>query len=398
MILRASKKLSILNHYDIVTKNELMPSIFDTFSIGGMTLPNRCMRSATWVGLATTDGHSTPAECEVMADLARGGVGLVASGHMAVEACGRARNRQLMIYDDGFVSGLQKLTQAVHAHGAKIMAQISHTGNYGNEAISGEVPRVVSLVPELMETPRRVLTEDEIVMEEELFVKAALRAAEAGFDAVQLHCAHGYLFNQFLSPIFNKRTDKYGGGIENRVRALTETIVKVKRALGDSLPLLIKINAADFNPGGLVIEDTIAAVKLCQQAGLDGVELSGGLSCFGQEINLKTGPSRGGINKPEKEAYFRPEAQALRARCDLPLILVGGMRSFAVADEIVRDGIADMFALSRPLIRDPFLVKRWHDNNYVTSDCLSCNDCFQPGYQGLGVYCTKKDRNVTYAR
>lgn len=375
-----------------------MSSVFDTFAIGNMTLPNRFMRSATWMGLATADGHATPEECAVMDELARGGIGLVISGHMAVEACGRARNRQLMIYDDGFVPGLKKLTQAVHANGAKVMAQISHTGNYGNEALSGEAPRVVSMVPELMDTPRRVLTEDDIQLMEELFVKTALRAAEAGFDAVQLHCAHGYLFSQFLSPIFNKRTDNYGGGIENRARALTETIVKVKKALGAEIPLLIKINATDFNPGGLIAEDTITAVKLCQKAGLDGAELSGGLSCFGQEINLKSGPSRGGINKPAKEAYFKPEAKALRAQCDLPLILVGGMRSFAVADGIVRDGVADMVALSRPLIRDPFLVKRWRDNNHVTSDCLSCNDCFQPGYQDLGVYCAQKDRNVTYAR
>lgn len=375
-----------------------MPSVFDTYAIGSLKLKNRFMRSATWVGLATDDGFATLAECALMADLAKGGIGLVVSGHMTVESCGRARNNQLMIYDDRFVPELAKLTKAVHDNDAKVMAQISHTGNYGNEAISGEVPRAVSYVPELAETPRRVLTEDEIIYVEELFVKAALRARDAGFDAVQLHCAHGYLFSQFLSPIFNKRTDRYGGDIENRARALVETVTRVKAALGDTIPLLVKINAQDFQPGGLTTEDMIITVKLCQQAGLDGVELSGGLSCFGQTINLKSGPSRGGINKPEKEAYFKPEAQALRAQCDLPLILVGGMRSFAVADAIVRDGIADMAALSRPLIRDPFLVKRWRDGNHVTSDCLSCNDCFQPGYQGAGVYCTQSDRNVTYAR
>lgn len=367
-----------------------MTSVFDAYSIGSLKLKNRFMRSATWIGLADERGYVTDEECAAMADLAKGEIGLVVSGHMAVEACGRARNRQMMIYDDSYMDGLKKLTKAVHTHGAKVMAQISHTGNYGNEALSGETPRAVSYVPELAATPRRVLTEEEIADVEEFFVKAAQRAVAAGFDAVQLHCAHGYLFSQFLSPIFNKREDQYGGSIENRARALVETIAKVKAAIGNSVPLLIKINAADFNPGGLTIEDTIAAVKMARAAGLDAVELSGGLSCFTQAINLKTGPSRGGINSPAKEAYFKPQALALRAQSDLPLILVGGFRSYAVANGIVADNVADMVALCRPLIRDPFLVQRWREGDYVTSDCLSCNDCFQPGYQGLGVYCTKK--------
>lgn len=367
-----------------------MTSVFDTYSIGNLKLKNRFMRSATWVGLADDKGYVSDAECALMADLARGEIGLVVSGHMAVEACGRARNRQMMIYDDSYVGGLQKLTEAVHANGAKVMAQISHTGNYGNEELSGEMPRAVSYVPELTATPRRVLTVDEIAYVEDLFVRGAQRAVAAGFDAVQLHCAHGYLFSQFLSPIFNKRDDQYGGGIANRARALLETITKVKVAIGKAAPLLIKINAADFNPGGLTIADTIEVVKMALKAGLDGVEISGGLSCFTQTVNLKTGPSRGGINKVEKEAYFKPEAQALRAQNDIPLILVGGMRSYAVANGIVADNIADMVAICRPLIRDPHLVRRWYNGDYVTSDCLSCNDCFQPGYQGLGVYCTQK--------
>lgn len=375
-----------------------MSSVFDAYAILNLKMRNRFVRSATWVGLATEDGFATSAECALMGNLAQSGIGLLISGHMAVEARGRARNRQLMIYDDCFVPELAKLTKAVHVNGGKVMAQISHTGNYGNEAISGEIPRAVSYIPELAPSPRQVLTADEILYVEELFTQAALRARDAGFDAVQLHCAHGYLFSQFLSPIFNKRTDQYGGDIENRARALVETITKVKAALGNTIPLLIKINAADFNPGGLTAEDMITTVKLCQKAGLNGVELSGGLSCFNQTINLKSGPSRGGINTPAKEAYFRPEAKALRAQCRLPLILVGGLRSFTVADDIVRSDIADMAALSRPLIRDPLLVKRWRDGHYVTSDCLSCNDCFQPGYQGSGVYCTQSSKNVTYAR
>ena len=367
-----------------------MSVLLSAFKIGNLTLKNRFVRSATWMGLATEDGHATPQECAVMADLAKGGVGLAVSGHMAVEACGRARNRQLMIYDDKFVPGLKTLVDAVHSHGAKTMAQISHTGTYGNQAISGEVPRAVSYVPELMDTPRRVLTKDEILAIEELFVKGALRAAAAGFDAVQLHCAHGYLFSQFLSPIFNKRQDEYGGNIENRTRALVETITKVKKALGDTVPLMIKINAADFNPGGLTEEDAVSAIKMCQKAGLDAVELSGGLSCFTQAINLKSGPSRGGITGPAKEAYFRLQAQKLRAACNLPLILVGGLRSFAVTESVVKDGVADLAALCRPLIRDPYLIKKWAGGERITSDCLSCNDCFQPGYKGLDVYCTQK--------
>ncbi|MBT8374605.1 MAG: NADH:flavin oxidoreductase, partial [Deltaproteobacteria bacterium] len=228
----------------------------------------------------------------------------------------------------------------------------------------------------------------------ESFGQAALRAKKAGFDGVQLHSAHGYLLSQFLSPFFNRRSDRYGGSIENRARIHVEIIDTVRSYIGKDYPLMIKMNTGDFIEGGLELDDALKAGVLFSQNGLDAIELSGGTGLSG-----KLNPIRTGIRKESDEAYFEEAAVLFKEHIHIPLILVGGIRSFEVAERIVTSGIADYISMSRPFIREPDLVNRWKSGDRSKAACLSDSRCFVPARTGKGIYCVmderdrKKDKN-----
>ena len=364
-----------------------MGKLFQTSEINGMALTNRFMRSATWEGMATDDGAVTPKLIQTMAGLAEGGVGLIISSHTYVRTEGQAGAWQLGIYKDDNIHGLQEMTAAVHAAGGKIVVQISHAGNFAAEKLTGQTPLVASAFEGLAESPRKELTVQNIRQIVTAFADAARRAKSAGFDGVEIHAAHGYLLNQFLSPAFNRRQDKYGGGIENRARILLEVFHAVREAVGEDYPVFVKMNCRDFAENGLGLEDAIQAGRRLSDAGLDAIELSGGLLTSG-----KLSPSRMGIHSQDKEAYFREDALAFKKAIPIPLILVGGIRSLEVAERLLEEGIADYFSMSRPFIREPDLIKRWKSGDRRKAECISDNQCFKPGFQGEGIYCVTKER------
>lgn len=221
------------------------------------------------------------------------------------------------------------------------------------------------------------------------YVDAARRAQSAGFDGIQLHSAHGYLLSQFLSPWFNRRTDQYGGTGENRVRIHIETIRAIREVVGNDYPMLAKINSQDFSEGGLVVGDSIAAAGRMVEAGLDAIELSGGLLTGG-----RLSPSRPNIDTPEKEAYFQDAAGAFKRALGVPLILVGGIRSMEVAERLLTEKGADYVSMSRPLIREPDLIQRWRSGDRSRAQCISDNLCFRPGMSGKGIYCLTQERET----
>jgi 2,4-dienoyl-CoA reductase-like NADH-dependent reductase (Old Yellow Enzyme family) len=356
--------------------------LFTPSAINGLVLSNRFVRSATWEGMAEDDGRVTPQLTETLSALARGGVGLIITGHAYVAPDGQAGPRQMGIHDDSLLPGLKELTAAVHSAGGKVAVQLAHAGHFAFEKATQTPPLVASDFPGLAKTPRKELTAADIDRLVGAYGRAAERAKAAGFDGIQLHSAHGYLLSQFLSPWFNRRTDDYGGAIENRVRIHVEIITVIRRAVGRDYPLLVKLNCSDFAEGGLTTEDSIAATKQMIAAGLDGIELSGGLLTGG-----KLSPSRMGINKEDKEAYFRDQASAFKQALQVPLILVGGIRSLSVAEDLFKSGTADYFAMSRPLIREPDLVKRWRAGDLRKSHCASDNLCFRPALAGKGIVC-----------
>jgi 2,4-dienoyl-CoA reductase-like NADH-dependent reductase (Old Yellow Enzyme family) len=368
-----------------------MHKLFEETEINGMKLANRFVRSATWEGMATKEGASTPRLVEMMAELARGQVGLIISSHAYVRKDGQAGLFQLGIYEDGLIKALQKMTKAVHREKGKIVAQLAHAGLFANAKLSDETPVAVSELEEYEHLPRKVMSEDDIQAVTVAFARAAQRAKEAGFDGVELHAAHGYLLNQFLSPYFNRRLDGYGGSAENRARAPVEAVRAVRAAVGNNFPVLMKINSEDFLEGGLKLKDSVKAGELLEKAGLDALEVSGGTPHSG-----KLAPSRRGIKSEGKEAYFKEAARAFKDKLHVPVILVGGIRSFQVAEKLVEEGYADYISMSRPLIREPDLIKRWASGDRSKARCVSDSLCFEPGRAGEGIYCVteRKQRDL----
>ena len=356
--------------------------LFESTEINVMKLANRFVRSATWEGMATEDGAATPDLIQLMADLAKGGVGLIISSHAYVVKQGQAGPWQLGVYADDLLPGLRKMTAAVHTQGGKIVMQLAHAGYHANGKVSGMMPVAPSAVESLAKAPRKALTEEDIQDIAQAFVSAAIRAKKADFDGVQIHAAHGYLLSQFLSPIYNHRADAYGGGIQNRSKPLMAVLKAIRKAVGNDYPVLIKMNCGDFIENGLVLEDAIQVGKMLAKEGIDAIELSGGLLTGG-----KMGPSRMGIHSQEKEAYFQKEARAFKTEVQVPLILVGGNRSYETAQQIVDNGIADYISLCRPFIREPGLINRWRSGDLTKSACLSDNKCFGPIMAGKGLFC-----------
>lgn len=365
-----------------------MRSLFESVMIKGMLLSNRFVRSATWEGLAGKGGEVTPMLTKMMIELARGGVGLIITSHAYVRSDGQATPWQLGIHKDELVSSLRELTDAVHEAGGKIVMQLAHAGHFAAENLTGQTPLVVSNYKGLGWSQRRVASTADIREIVSAFADAAQRAKSAGFDGVQLHSAHGYLLSQFLSPLFNKREDEYGGVTANRARIHIEILDAIRDAVGTDYPVMIKMNCRDFRDGGLSLDDSMEAAGLLVDAGLDAIELSGGLL-----TNARKSPSRPGVNSEEKEAYHLEELKAFRNKIKIPLMLVGGIRSFGVAERLVEDGLADFISMSRPFIREPGLINRWKTGDRRRAECISDNLCFKPGFEGHGIYCvTSKEK------
>ena len=359
-----------------------MSTLFEATEINGMKLANRFVRSATWEGMAADDGAVTPKLTKTMIDLAEGGVGLIISGHAFILPEGQAGSWQLGIHKDDLVGGLKTMTDAVHDAGGKIVAQLAHAGHFAAKQLTKQPPRVVSDFEGLSKSPRHELTKEDIQKLVRAFADAAKRAKSAGFDGVQIHAAHGYLLSQFLSPAFNRRSDEYGGSIENRARVHLEAYHAIREAVGKDFPVLIKINSEDYIENGLTLPDSIAAAKMLADAGLDAIELSGGTLSSG-----KLSPSRAGINKEEKEAYFKKAAAEYKKKIAVPLILVGGNRSLAVAKQTIANGTSDYISMARPFIREPGLINRWQSGDKSPAKCTSDNLCFGPALEGKGIYC-----------
>jgi 2,4-dienoyl-CoA reductase-like NADH-dependent reductase (Old Yellow Enzyme family) len=288
------------------------------------------------------------------------------------------------------IPGLAELARVVHERGGRIVGQIVHCGGQADRRQTGGLQPVA---PSAIESPGyplmpRELTTDEIHEITDDFASAARRLQAAGFDGVQLHGAHGYLLAQFLSPLRNRRTDQYGGSLENRVRFCLEVYRAVRSAVGPDFPIMIKLNANDFLDGSTTEADSSHLAAALAADGIDAIEVSGGTPGSG-----KLGAARPDIKKPSDEAYFRPQAWAIRRVApSVPLMLVGGIRSPEVMEKILAAGEADYFSMSRPLIREPGLPARWKTGDRRRAACISCLGCFGPARKGEGISCVQAAR------
>jgi 2,4-dienoyl-CoA reductase-like NADH-dependent reductase (Old Yellow Enzyme family) len=359
--------------------------LFEPITIGNMTLENRTVRSATWMGMADAEGGCTPRLIEIKAALARGGVGLIITGGAMVDAACTFAPGALNCDGDALEPGLAAMAQAVHDQGGRIALQIAHGGLMAPAELTGQQP--VGPSPMLTEQGPlgRALTVDEIDEIVEAFGAAAQRAVRTGYDAVQVHGAHGYLLSEFISPWFNHRTDDYGGSLENRARLLLQVVRRVRQETGDAYPILAKINVDDRLPDGFGVSDMLTVCGWLQEAGVDAIELSGGTTM----ALLQGQPQNSYARVGDTGVYWRDAAVQLKQRVSLPLILVGGIRSRATAEALLSEGVCDCIALCRPLIREPDLVARWRSGAASEAACISCDGCFGPGMAGLGVQCVQ---------
>ena len=226
----------------------------------------------------------------------------------------------------------------------------------------------------------REMTPADIQEVVQAFGRAASRAREAGFDGVEIFAAHGFFLSQLLSPRYNSRTDAYGGTIENRARCLLETVEAVRKKVGRAYPLLVKLNARDGVERGLTLEDSLQVGVWLKEREIDALEISGGLLNIANLLDKKN-------DSEEQAVFFREEAKAFKESVDLPLIIVGGIRTLATAQKIIDDRVADYVSMCRPFIREPDLVKRWQAGFQRKADCISCNNCVEQLKKGLGVSC-----------
>lgn len=354
-----------------------MKSLFECTTIKNMKLKNRFFKSGSWEGLATEDSHMTDELFKVYEELAKGGVSTIATSYAHVEKDEQPAPNMMGIYDDSFIPEYKKLTDMVHSYGANIIMQITYGGTrshldvpspviWGASSIRNEVTGIMPVE----------ISKDEIKYLVKSFGKAAARVKESGFDGVQIHAAHGYFLSQFLCPHYNKRTDEYGGSIENRSRIIMEIYHEIRKTVGNDYPVFIKFNSEDFMEDGLTSEESIIVSKRLEETGIDAIEVSGGndSSLHVVENNLDAIRKKVAFAK-DKQSYFKNHAEKLAKVISIPVILTGGNRDVEAMNDILNDSNIEYFGLCRTLIREPGLINEWKDGDYKTPKCISCNQC-----------------------
>lgn len=362
-------------------------SLFSSTKIGSLELENRLVRSATAERLATDPiGRAMPELAALYRDLSRGGVGLIITGHAFVSPEGRAHPEMLSAHCDEMIPGLRMLADTVHAEGGRIAVQINHGGRQCDPACT-PLPLAPSAVATQDGRLPRAMDTSQILEAIEAFGQAARRVQEAGFDAVQIHAAHGYLISQFLSPHTNLRTDGWGGDFDRRVRFLSSVCETVRGQVGPDYPVFVKLGMMDNLervPGGLTEEDGALIVSRLSDLGLDAVEVSGG-NGGGADFNTRLA-----VGSKQPEGYFRSLASKAKGATHLPVIAVGGFRTKSVMEDVLSARDADLISLCRPLIREPRLPCLLKDGQATASACISGGRC-SPERLGQGISCKCTD-------
>lgn len=386
-----------------------MSPLFEPARIGPLELQNRFVHSATYECMAGPNGEVTDELVKRYRNLARGEVGLIIPGYLYVLPRGRAFRGQAGIYDDGQVPGLKRIADAVHEEGGRIAFQVAHGGRQCPKKVVGAplAPSSFGRDPVSMNKAEAASEEDiqEVILG---FAQAARRAVEAGADALQLHCAHGYLLSEFLSPFFNRRKDRWGGSPENRFRIVHEILLAVRAETGQGFPILVKLNTSDFTPKpGITPELAARYAAWFKDLGIAALEISSGtyytfhtsrgdipMDDLARSLPLWMRPIAKMVFKKQiAPCRFQPVYHLAAARVvkpalgDVPMMLVGGVRKLKEMEQVLRNGEADFLSMSRPLIREPFLVKRLREGKAEEASCISCNRCLAAIFNNLPLRC-----------
>ena len=359
--------------------------LFQEGKIGRLILPNRIVRAATAETMATERGEVTDQLVSLYESLAKGRSALMLLGHAYVHPRGQCSYRQIGIYEDSFIPGLKRLVNAVHRHKGFIFAQLSHAGAQSRVDTIPLVPSPAS--DSITGPPLAEATESEIYEVIESFGAASNRAKEAGFDGIHIQAGNGYLISGFLSPLTNRRSDGWGGDPEGRRRLAISVYRAIRKAVGDQVPVTMKLGVADAFDGGLREEESVTLAAQLEKLGLDGIEASCGNAptsnsfavrpyvCVDRRRALADHLYHRLFSKPVPEAYFLEYARALKKRLKIPVILVGGLRTVERMAKVVAEGDADFVAMSRPFIREPDLVSLIERGHTRIAKCTSCNLC-----------------------
>lgn len=362
------------------------PNLFAPGHIGGLEVRNRVVFAATSSELADKDGFVGDDVVEYYAERARGGAGLIVVEATYVEQEGKRLHHNAMLHEDRFIPGMRKIVEAVHAEGTKIALQLNHGGRESTPAVSGSAPLAPSpLASQFTGVGDAVipkeLTKGEIARIVERFADASERAREAGYDAIELHGAHGYLIGEFFSPESNRREDEYGRDTEGRARFGIELVRAVKKRLGSAFPVIFRLNGRDHVPGGLELEEAIRVAQLLEAAGADSISVSGGVHAS-RPYMVVPGMS-------VERGCYTGYSEAMRRHLSVPVMTVGRINTPDLAESILARGQADYICLSRALIADPYFPAKARDGRSDTiAPCIACNECIATVHRHKGLACT----------
>lgn len=318
-----------------------MSYLLKPLQAGSLTLTNRLVMPPMATAKADPDGKVNPSILDYYAEKSAGGyLSLIIIEHSYISLDGKASDLQLSVSDDTMVEDLKKLAEVIQRNNSKAIMQINHAGSNTTQEITGTTP----VAPSAVAHPRRGSMPNELTREEitniiRAFGDAARRTKQAGFDGVEIHSAHGYLLNQFFSPLTNKRTDEYGGNVHNRIRLHLQVIEAIRAAVGDDFPILLRLGASDFREGGIIIENSQLAAQEFEKAGVNILDISGGFS--GYMIPGLTG-----------QGFFAPLSEAIKKVASIPVILTGGITEVQAAEQLLAEGKADLIGVGRAILNN----------------------------------------------
>ncbi len=372
--------------------------LFEKTWIRSLELSNRAIRSSTWSGAGDQKGYVTDRALEFYGELAKGDIGLILTGYQYVMTNGQGLPYMLGNYDDTQAEGLKKLVDKVHGEGGKIAVQLVHCLARANPKLffreGDELWGASAIKYSAEDNVPKEMTREDIARLVEAHAAAASRSLRSGFDGIQIHGAHGFGINQFLSPAWNRRGDMYGGSLQNRYRLVGEILEAVRGEVGKDFPVMFKLSARDFVENGVELSESAEIARRLANDGIDAIQVSACCSISNADKHC----TKSMIVKEKDEAYLADFAQYIKERVNVPVIVVGGIRSVPVIDGILKERRADYISMARPFIREPHLIKRWKAGDSASARCISCNRCFETGMKGLGISCywerkLKEDRS-----
>ena len=327
----------------------------------GTTIKNRFFKSAMSEGMGTREFQPKKNIATLYKRWAEGGTGLIITGNIMVDPKRTAEPGNIVFDKNSNMEILKNWANQGQQHGAKVMVQLNHPGKQAPKTVSKQTvaPSAVPLgngLNKLFSTPR-ALTTSEVEELVQKFVTSAKVAKEAGFSGVQIHAAHGYLISQFLSPHDNRRTDKYGGSLENRMRFLKEIYLGIREELGRDSPIGIKINSTDFKEDGLTEEDSLKTIIELANLGLDFVEISGG--------TYERPAMMGATSKSTNQVFFAEYSKKLKQKIEIPVVVTGGIRSINAMNTLLNDNTTDFIGIARPLTIDPNIPNKIKQGTYT---------------------------------